>query len=235
MRATFTEIAPQSLSERVAGALKDAFLSGQLKPGDAIVEREIARQMKVGTPVVREALISLQGQGFVRRIVNTGTYVSQFTSGEVRQLYSLRVELEVLALQWARPLVTDSDLDRLRKLVAEVVAAGERGDRREFLERDYEFHRNCWSLSGNVFLAETLDRLMAPLFAFVVMASGAPLTASMGREHYDIIDALKNIDEPKFTEVVRSTLSGFASRWLTVFQIDAGDTAAAHTVAGLEG
>lgn len=225
MRATFTEISPQSLSERVASALKDAFFSGQLRPGDAIVEREIARQMKVGTPVVREALISLQGQGFVRRIVNTGTYVSQFTSDEIRQLYSLRVELEVLSLQWARPLVTDSDLEQLRKLVGEVVAAGERGDRRGFLERDYEFHRHCWSLSGNVFLAETLDRLMAPLFAFVVMASGAPLTASMGREHYDIIDALKNLEEPRFTEVVRRTLSGFAGRWLSVFQIDTDDAA----------
>ena len=227
MRATFSEIAPQSLSERVASALKDAFFSGHLKPGDAIVEREIARQMKVGTPVVREALISLQGQGFVRRVVNTGTYVSQFSIDEVRQLYSLRVELEVLALQWARPRVTSTDLEILRKLVAEVVEAGESGDRREFLERDYAFHRHCWSLAGNVFLAETLDRLMAPLFAFVVMASGAPLTASMGREHYDLIEALKNLDEPEFTAVVRKTLSGFAGRWLSVFQVDAGDAAPA--------
>jgi DNA-binding GntR family transcriptional regulator len=218
MPATFTAIAPQSLSERVASALKDAFFSGQLKPGDAVVEREIARQMKVGTPVVREALIALQGQGFVRRVVNTGTYVSQFSVDEIRQLYSLRVELEVMAFQWARSRVTDADLEELRKLVADVVEAGERADRRGFLERDYEFHRHCWSLSGNIFLAETLDRLMAPLFAFVVMASGAPLTASMGREHYDLIDALKSLEEPEFTAVIRRTLSGFAGRWLTVFQ-----------------
>ena len=78
---------------------KDAFFSGQLKPGDPIVERELARQMKVGTPVVREALIALQGQGFVRRVTNTGTFVTQFTAAEVRQLYTLRVELELLALQ----------------------------------------------------------------------------------------------------------------------------------------
>lgn len=227
MRATFNEIAPQSLSERVASALKDAFFSGHLKPGDAIVEREIARQMKVGTPVVREALISLQGQGFVRRVVNTGTYVSQFNTEEVRQLYSLRVEMEVLALQWARPRVTDADLETLRKLVGDVVEAGERGDRRGFLERDYEFHRHCWTLAGNVFLAETLDRLMAPLFAFVVLASGAPLTASMGREHYDLIEALKNLEEPEFTAVVRKTLSGFAGRWLTVFQVDTAEPAPA--------
>ena len=94
---TFAEIEPLSLSDRVINALKDAFFAGELKPGDAIVERELARQMKVGTPVVREALISLQGQGFVRRVTNTGTFVTQFTTAEIHQLYTLRVELELLA------------------------------------------------------------------------------------------------------------------------------------------
>lgn len=230
MKATFPEIAPQSLSERVANALKDAFFSGELKPGDAIVEREIARQMKVGTPVVREALISLQGQGFVRRVVNTGTYVSQFSNEEIRQLYSLRVELELLALRWARKNVTKADLQDLRREVAEVVQAGERGNRREFLERDYAFHRHCWRLSGNTFLTETLERLMAPLFAFAVVASGSPLTADMGREHYELIHALEDLDEPEFTQVAGKTLAGFAGRWLTTLNADekpAGAVAAA--------
>ncbi len=219
MRQTFSEIAPLSLSDRVSNALKDAFFSGELKPGDPIVEREIARQMKVGTPVVREALISLQGQGFVRRVVNTGTYVTKFSHEEIRQLYSLRVELEVIAYQWARTRVTDADLQELRRQVGIVVQAGEAGNRREFLERDYAFHRRCWALSGNNYLGETLDRLMAPLFAFVVLASEAPLTASMGREHYELINALQDLEEPEFTKVVRKTLSGFAGRWLTVFQL----------------
>jgi DNA-binding GntR family transcriptional regulator len=72
-------------------------------------------------------------------------------------------------------------------------------------------------LSGNTYLAEILDRLMAPLFTFVVLASGAPLTGSMGREHYELIDALQNTAEPEFTTVVRKRLSGFKSRWLSAF------------------
>jgi DNA-binding GntR family transcriptional regulator len=214
---TFAEIEPFSLSDRVINALKDAFFAGELKPGDAIVERELARQMKVGTPVVREALISLQGQGFVRRVTNTGTYVTQFTTDEVRQLYTLRLELELLALQWAKPRVTENDLKELSRQIAKVVEAGERGDRRQFLELDYAFHRKCWALSGNAYLAETLERLMAPLFTFVVLASGAPLTASMGREHYELVHALQNTEEPEFSAVVRKRLSGFTSRWLAAF------------------
>jgi DNA-binding GntR family transcriptional regulator len=215
--ATFTEIEPFSLSDRIINALKSAFFAGELKPGDAIVERELARQMKVGTPVVREALISLQGQGFVRRVTNTGTFVTQFTTDEVHQLFTLRVELELLALQWAKLRVKDSDLRELSRQIAKVVEAGERGDRRQFLEFDYAFHRQCWELSGNPYLAQTLDRLMAPLFTFVVLASGAPLTASMGREHYELVNALQNTEEPEFSVVVRKRLSGFTSRWLSAF------------------
>ena len=196
---------------------KDAFLSGELKPGDPLVERELARQMKVGTPVVREALISLQGQGFVRRVTNTGTFVTQFTAEELHQLYTLREVLELLALQWARTRVTESDLRELGRQVAKVIEAGERGNRREFLELDYAFHRQCWELSGNPYLAQTLDRLMAPHFTVVVPTSGARLTASMGREHYEIVNARQNSQEPEFTTVVRKRLSGFTSRWHSAF------------------
>src|SRR5579862_2268150 len=167
---TFAEIEPLSLSDRVINALKDAFFAGELKPGDAVVERELARQMKVGTPVVREALIALQGQGFVRRVTNTGTYVTKFDAEEVHQLCTLRIEFETMALQWARTRATAADIDVLNSLVDSIVEAAKQGNRKLFMERDIEFHRSCWKLSGNRFLAETLDRLMAPLFAFVVVA-----------------------------------------------------------------
>jgi DNA-binding GntR family transcriptional regulator len=49
----FGQIETVSLTERVISALKDAFFTGKLKPGDPIVERQLAREMNVGTPVVR--------------------------------------------------------------------------------------------------------------------------------------------------------------------------------------
>jgi DNA-binding GntR family transcriptional regulator len=223
--AVFSQLEAVSLAEGVVAALKDAFFSGMLKPGAVIVERQIAKQMNVGTPVVREALISLKHEGFVRRVKNKGTFITAFDADEVRQLYTLRVELETLALQWARPLVTKSDIDQLKSLVDRLVEAGQRENRREFLECDLEFHRYCWKLSDNPFLAETLERLMAPLFAFVVLASGHPMTAAMGREHYALVEALRSMEEPEFSTLVRKTFTGFAFRWIS--------SAAPRTVEGL--
>src|ERR1700692_3175787 len=141
----FKEIEAITLTNRVAAALRDAFFSGKMKPGDAIVERQVAQRMKVGTPAVREALISLQGQGFVRRVTNTGTFVTKFDAEEVRQLYTLRIELEAVALEWARHRVSAADIAGLKTLVDRLVEAGETGARREFLERDLAFHKRCWA------------------------------------------------------------------------------------------
>jgi DNA-binding GntR family transcriptional regulator len=213
--SVFPQLEPVSLADGVVAALKDAFFSGRLMPGAAIVERQIAKQMNVGTPAVREALISLKHEGFVHRVKNKGTFITAFDADEVRQLYTLRIELETLALQWARPLVTKSDVDHLRSLVDRLVDAGQQENRRKFLECDFAFHRYCWKMSGNPFLAETLERLMAPLFTFVVLASTHPLTAAMGREHYTLVEALRSMEEPEFSATVRKTFTGFAFRWVS--------------------
>src|ERR1700682_4372556 len=86
----FPEMESISLREKVIACLKEAIFSGQLKPGDPIVERHLAQQMKIGTPAVREALVTLNEQGFVRRVANTATYVNSYTIEEVRELYQLR-------------------------------------------------------------------------------------------------------------------------------------------------
>src|SRR5579862_4246699 len=211
----FKEIEAITLTNRVAAALRDAFFSGKMKPGDPIVERQVAQEMKVGTPVVREALICLQGQGFVRRVTNTGTFVTKFSAEEVRQLYTLRIELEALAFEWARPRVSAGNLAELKALVDDLVKAGEAGSRREFLERDFIFHKRCWDLSGNVYLADTLERLMAPLFAFVVLASNVPMTGAMGREHYGLVDALEKLEGQDFTAAIRKILTVFSQRWIS--------------------
>src|ERR1700692_2484046 len=86
--AVFGTIEVVSLTERVTAALKSAFFSGVLKPGDVIIERQIAREMNVGTPVVREALISLKHEGFVCRVKNKGSFIPAFDPEDVRDVYT---------------------------------------------------------------------------------------------------------------------------------------------------
>ena len=212
---SFPKLEAVTLRDKVVAILKEAFFAGTLKPGDMIIERELARQLKIGTPAIREALITLQGQGFVQRVVNTGTYVNKFSQDEVRQMYLLRTELEILALRWAKARMTENDLLELEKAVEGLVEAVRQGNAHLYYERDLEFHRRCWRLSGNKFLAQNLETVVAPLFAFVLTDNQATVNEEGAREHSHIVKALRNLQEPEFTSVIRNTLSGFALRGIS--------------------
>lgn len=214
---------PISTCDRIIAALKDAFFSGQFKPGEALVERRLAQQLKVGTPPVREALVILQEQGFVKRVANKATYVTQYTPQEAREAYELRVEMETIAFRWAKPHATEASLAALTAQADRLVEAGAQGESRLFHAEDLKFHKACWELSGNRYLVETLERHMAPLAAFVILASDVQPTAEMAREHYALIDALRNLEEPDFSATVHRTLAGFADHWPTAVAKTAQD------------
>ena len=93
-------------------------------------------------------------------------------------MYFFRTELELLALRWAKSRVTEEDLRGLEKAVEQIIEAAAREKTHLFYERDLDFHRQCWKLSGNKFLSRSLETLVAPLFAFVLAHNQATVDAA---------------------------------------------------------
>ena len=112
---------------------------------------------------------------------------------EVRQLYELRIEFELLALRWAKLRVSEEDLAVLEKIVEAMAEAGIQKKAKEFFQFDLDFHRHCWKFSGNKFLTRSLEGLVPPLFAFVLNASDETVHESVARQHSNIIDALRSV------------------------------------------
>src|SRR5215471_20856267 len=106
-----------SKKDRVVAELREAIVSGRMKPGDAVVEGRVARQLGVGQPVIREALLDLEHQGFVQRVPYKGTSVTRLGPGEIEQIQRMRIPMESLAIEWAHARATPEDLDDLRALV----------------------------------------------------------------------------------------------------------------------
>src|SRR3990172_5597084 len=102
MDAKVHELQIISLPERISQILRDGILNGDWKPGQQIVESRVAREFGVSQNAVREALLDLESQGFVLKIPHKGTYVSEFSWDEIEQAYRVRMELESLAVKWAR-------------------------------------------------------------------------------------------------------------------------------------
>jgi DNA-binding GntR family transcriptional regulator len=161
-----------SKKDRVVAELREAIVSGRMKPGAAVVEGRVARQLGVGQPVIREALLDLEHQGFVQRVPYKGTSVTRLGQDEIEQIQAMRVELESLAVGWARARATPADVKNLRALVARMRRAADASDLAKFNDCDLALHRALWQLSGNKYLADALERAVVPLLTFFYLSSG---------------------------------------------------------------
>jgi len=198
-----------SKRDQVVAAFKDAILRGEIQPGDAIVESIAAQQLGAGVPLVREALIELEHRGYVQKEPYKGTTVTKLERLHVEQIFRLRVELEALAIEWAKENVKPADLDYLRSLTAKMKRAAETLDLNEFYDNDIAFHLKLWEMSGNPYLVECLERLVVPLFAFYVMKNRRDrksYLASAAR-HEKLIEVLSQLGKGKLRDWMRASLA----------------------------
>ncbi len=204
-------IQPISKKDQVVAAIKEAILLGTIGPGDQIVESRMARQLGSGIPLVREALIALEHQGFVQKTPYKGTTATKLEPRQIQQIFELRVVLEALAIEWAKNNVTAEDIKELQSLIRKMEQAAADLDLDQFYESDLDFHRKIWSLSGNSYLAEALERVVVPLFAFFVMKTKRDPESYIesAAMHGKIVQALPNKSALELRELMRESLSGW--------------------------
>lgn len=154
---------------RVVTALKEAILSGNLHPGDQIVEGKLAQQLGVGQGLIREALIDLEHQGFVQRSPFSWTQVTTLTNEDAEQIFEIRIEVEPLAFTLAARKASKEQIAELQELVERARGGAVSQQLDVFFENHLAYRRRVWDLSGNRFLKETLERLVAPLYALYLM------------------------------------------------------------------
>jgi len=204
-------IQPISKRDQVVRAVKEAILTGSIPPGASIVEARIAQQVGAGIPLVREALIQLEHHGFVQRTPYKGTTVTKLEPADIKQIFRLRVELEGLAIEWARENVTAADVEELRGLIKRMKRAAAELDMDQFYEIDLDFHRKIWVMSGNSYLVDALERVTVPLFAFFVMKTRREPESytESAIMHEKIVDAMSQMQANELSEVMKSSLSGW--------------------------
>jgi len=155
-----------SLREQLAVLLREAIFTGKLKPGERIVESQLARDMQVGQPSIREALQDLEHEGLITRISKRGCRVTDLSIEDITKIYDVRTELEVLAV--AR--IPSSELPGLCKSLENALAQMEYAEKRRdvssYSKADFEFHRAIWKASGNELLVKALNVVTMPLWAF---------------------------------------------------------------------
>jgi DNA-binding GntR family transcriptional regulator len=166
---TFQKVEPISKKGRVVASLREAIINGLLQSGDQIVEGKIAQQFGVGQGLIREALIDLEHQGFVQRTPFSGTQVSTLDLEDAQQIFDIRIELEPLAFSLAADKATPEQVKQLETLARKAANGARAEDLDVFFDNHLAFRKQVWTIAGNRYLQQTLEKLVIPLYALYLI------------------------------------------------------------------
>lgn len=201
------QAAARTLADQVYLAVRARILSGALKPGEFIREKELERMGVSRTPI-REALGRLASEGFLERIPHRGFRVPEESVGNLLQLYPIVAALDLLAGRLALERFTAEDVARLREINRALDEAGGRRDVRALIELNNRFHRVFSERSGNERLCDLLDDLRVQLARLELWYYSYGERAQQSvREHDAIIQAIEAGDREAALSVLENNMS----------------------------
>jgi DNA-binding GntR family transcriptional regulator len=182
------------VSEQICATIAGAIADGALKPGVKLLEDVIAEHFGVSRTVVRGALAVLQCDHLVERKRNRGSFVAEPSAEEGRQLFDARQALERAVVERVRPQTARVDLDRLERLTHEEEHVHEGDDAAAKRRLSGRFHVELAKISGNMVLAEILEKVIARLSLVTARFGDAPLGGCGAEDHRHIIQAIRTGD-----------------------------------------
>jgi DNA-binding GntR family transcriptional regulator len=217
------------VKDNLAAYFRQEIISGQLAPGEKIVEIKYAKQLKLSQTSVREAINILLAEGFVQKGSGRTAQVTRLSDEDITHSYELRAVLEGYC---ARIVAQKKvDLSELEQTLSDMRSAADCQNINAFYERDLQFHLLLAEMTGNGMLVQTLKRIIVPLFAFVVIhtvrTQKGQWVQSIER-HNRIIEALKTHD-PVFAErLVTQTIGTFHEHTRVMFSPSSANPASAE-------
>ena len=149
-----------SLTEDVAGVLRDLIVRGKLKPGQHVVERKLCAELDVSRTPMREALKLLRQDGLVEIFKNRGARVTPYSAEDALNLFEVISSLEGQAAARAATRVTPDELEELKCLHEDMVRHYKDENLDAYFEANSVIHDAIVRIAANPMLAASRDRLM---------------------------------------------------------------------------
>jgi DNA-binding GntR family transcriptional regulator len=180
-------IAPQ-----LVAALRQAIIASELRPGEALSEKEIAARFGVSRQPVREAFIKLSEAGLVQILPSRGTYVMKISLREVANARFVREAVECSLARAASKLIDPTGVALLRRLIAEQSAAAGRSDYTRFTVLDEAFHQAIAELVDCDYAGKVVEsaRAQTDRVRYLSLPGTSPIPLLI-TQHNAIVDALE--------------------------------------------
>ena len=169
MARVFSKQKRPTLMYKALLEIREAIRKGRLKPGDRLVETQLAEEMHISRFPIREALRSLEKEGLVETKPFKGTYVAQLTERDMEELYSLRSAIEEFAVRILIKHIDEEKISKLENIFQTMQQASKDEDLDKLIAQDFHFHESICELSGHRKLLEVWLMLENQLRVFLTI------------------------------------------------------------------
>lgn len=186
----------------IRDAIYDAILSGELQPGERIVEMEWAEKFGSSQAPVREAIRDLEGQGIVETVPFKGAVVTTFDDEKLREIHSIRAGLETAALTRLIREASDEEIHQIGNILDDMLKAAGDNDLASFLDKDIEFHETIVTLSGMKNLKRLWDMCLIRLSTAYSTHNSTLDLYALAENHVSIYKKLEERDSKELFETI---------------------------------
>jgi len=195
------KIRHSNLDEKVYDKLKQMIVEKRLKPGEKIVQEELAHRLGVSRTPLRRALSQLAKENLVRMVPRGGTYVKDFILEEMISIFEIREVLEGLACRKAASLITKKQVNYFRNLYEKAMQSASNGDWGTYARADEKFHGFITNIAQTDLLKEIVRTFHILSNSYTRGLIRPPQETFP--EHTTILDALENHDAGKAEFLMR--------------------------------
>lgn len=157
------------LGDIVFEFLRDAILTGKLKPGERLMEIALAERLGVSRTPVREAMKKLEQENFIEMVPRKGAYVADINAKDMLDVLEIRALLEGFASALASTRMSEKELKELEKFVEKFEKAILLEDKDSLIEIDNKFHDLIYRSTRNNKLTDLIKGLQDQFHRFRII------------------------------------------------------------------
>jgi len=193
-----------TLREKILETIRDAIMSGALKPGEKVAEPELAERFGISRTPIREAFRQLESEGYLTVIPRKGAVVAAFSSKEVEEFYAIKSILEGYAAHQACSNLTDKEIEKLASVNEKLRQLADEGDIKHFFKVHNDFHELFRRAADNEKLDEMINGLVNRFQRLRYASLSLPGRMKISvNEHVKIIDAFRARNPELAEQLVR--------------------------------
>lgn len=192
------------LREVVFETIRNAIISGSLKPGERLMEVQMAERLGVSRTPIREAIRKLELEGLVIMLPRKGAFVADLSVKDLTEVLEIRAALEGLAAGLAVARIDEKEIEELEEISMKFHKAVEGNNLEELVYWDIQFHEAIFRASGNERLIQLNNNLREQVQRFREMyLKEANRPKETLKEHYDLVEAISSRDISKAEKLAR--------------------------------